>query len=111
MRQLESVLSHLSLPLQYLVVFAATALEASALVGLFVPGEAALLLGGFLAWRAQLSLWMVIAVAVTGAAVGDSIGYEIGRHLGQRIYDSRLGRVVGRERWTRARRFLRRRGA
>ena len=36
---------------------------------------------------------------------------EIGRHLGQRIYDSRLGRVVGRERWTRARRFLRRRGA
>src|SRR5439155_24101418 len=30
---------------------------------------------------------------------------------GQRIYDSRLGRVVGRERWTRARRFLRRRGA
>ena len=105
------MLSDLSVPLQYIVVFAATALEASALVGLVVPGEAALLLAGFLAWRGQLSLWLVMVAAVAGAAVGDSVGYEIGRHLGRRIYESRVGRLIGRDRWDRGRSFLRRHGA
>src|SRR5205823_11892087 len=101
MHRLDSVLSDLSVPLQYIVVFAATALEASAMVGLVVPGEAALLLAGFLAWRGQLSLWLVMVAAVAGAAVGDSVGYEIGRHLGRRIYESRVGRLIGRDRWDR----------
>src|SRR5207244_5643834 len=39
-----------------------------------------------------------------------SIGYEIGRHLGHHIYSSRLGRWVGRERWERARNYLRTKG-
>src|SRR5205823_13606731 len=102
MHRLDSVLSDLSVPLQYIVVFAATALEASALVGLVVPGEAALLLGGFLAWRGQRSLWLVMVAAVAGAAVGDSAGYEIGRQLGRRIRESRGGRLDGSGRWGRA---------
>jgi membrane protein DedA with SNARE-associated domain len=42
--------------------------------------------------------------------VGDSIGYEIGRHLGRHLYTSRIGRWVGRERWDKARDYLRVKG-
>ena len=38
-------------PWGYLLLFLLTALEASAFVGLFVPGETALLLGGFFAYQ------------------------------------------------------------
>jgi membrane protein DedA with SNARE-associated domain len=110
MESLARVIGDLSGPVAYLILFASTALEASALVGLFVPGEAALLLGGFLAYQGRLSLWLVMVVAVLGAVIGDSIGYEIGRHLGGRIHDGRLGRLVGRDRWNRARKSLRRHG-
>jgi membrane protein DedA with SNARE-associated domain len=51
-----------------------------------------------------------MACAVSGAIIGDSIGYEIGRQLGPRLHDGRLGRWIGRERWDRARAYLRAKG-
>lgn len=84
--------------------------EAAAFVGLFLPGEAALLLGGVLASQGRVSLPVMLAVAVVAAIIGDSIGYEIGRRGGPALKRSRLGRVVGAERWTRGEAFLERRG-
>ena len=98
-------------PYAYLLLFAMTAAEASAFVGVFVPGETALLLAGYLASRGQLGLWWAMAAAAAGAVIGDSIGYEIGRHLGPRLKEGRLGRWVGEDRWDRARRSVEEHGA
>lgn len=97
-------------PWAYPVVFVATALEASAFVGLVVPGETILLLAGFLAFQERVALWLLMVVAALGAVVGDSAGYEIGRRFGPRLEDSWGGRKVGRARWERARSQIRRRG-
>ena len=99
-------LADLAAPWGYVVVGVLTLLEASAMVGLVVPGEAALLVGGFLASQGKASVWVMMAVGAVGAVVGDSIGYEIGRHLGPTLRRSRLGRWVGDERWDRAEGYL-----
>ena len=99
------------MPWGYVLLATATALEAAAFLGLFVPGEAVLVVAGVLASRGRLNLPLVMALAALGAVIGDSIGYEIGRHGGDRIKESRLGRAVGRGRWQRARDFVHRHGA
>jgi membrane-associated protein len=97
-------------PWGYVLLFALTALEASAFIGLFVPGETALLLGGFLAYQGKLHLALVIVVTVVGGILGDSAGYEIGRHLGDRMKRTWFGRKIGEERWERARKYVREKG-
>jgi membrane protein DedA with SNARE-associated domain len=97
-------------PWGYVLLFVLTLLEASAFIGLFVPGETALLVAGVLASQGKLSLPVCIAVAVAGAIGGDSVGYEIGRRLGPRLRSSRGGQMVGEERWRRAHTFVRERG-
>ena len=66
----------------YWIVAAAVLLERSVFVGLFIPGDVVLALGGIYAAREQLSLPWVIVVAVLAAIVGESIGYALGRHYG-----------------------------
>ena len=97
-------------PWAYVLVFLLAAAESAAFVGLVVPGETLLLLAGYLSWRGDLDIAVVMACAITGAIVGDSVGYEIGRHLGGHLYGSRVGHWVGRERWDRAREYLRVKG-
>ena len=99
-------LAELASPWGYVIVGVLTLLEASAMIGLVVPGEAALLVGGFLASQGRAELPVMMAVGVVGAIVGDSIGYEIGRHLGPSLRRSRLGLWVGEERWSRAEAYL-----
>jgi membrane protein DedA with SNARE-associated domain/membrane-associated phospholipid phosphatase len=105
-----SALLELASPWAYLVVGALAAAEASAFVGLFIPGEAVMLLGGVLASQGRVDLRSMLVAACIGAVVGDSIGFEIGRRFGPRMEGSRLGRRVGRHRWERARAYVRRRG-
>lgn len=100
----------LASPWGYVIIGVLTLLEASAMIGLVVPGEAALLVGGFLAYSGQADLGVMMAVGAAGAIVGDSIGYEIGRHLGPSLRRSRLGRWVGDARWARAEAYLARHG-
>ncbi|MDE0803513.1 MAG: bifunctional DedA family/phosphatase PAP2 family protein [Acidimicrobiales bacterium] len=97
-------------PWLYVVVALLAAAESAALVGLVVPGEAALLVGGFAASQGRVSLPVLIAAATIAAIVGDSIGYELGRHFGPRVRVTRVGRWVGEERWARAEGFIDRRG-
>jgi undecaprenyl-diphosphatase len=103
-------LSSLAGPSAYFVVAILAALEASAFVGLFVPGELAMVVGGYIAFEGRADLVPMMVAATFGAIVGDSAGYEIGRHLGPSMRRSRLGRKVGDERWERAERYLARRG-
>jgi membrane protein DedA with SNARE-associated domain len=76
-------------------LFLLPALEAPAFLGLVVPGELALLLGGVLAHQDRIPLGAALAVGVAGALAGDTAGYWIGRHWGPRLLTSGLGRRVG----------------
>ena len=75
-------------PLLVLVTAAVLpALEASALVGLIIPGETAVFVAGVTARAGQLPLWAVIAAAAVGAVAGDQVGYYLGRRWGPRMLD------------------------
>jgi membrane-associated protein len=76
-------------------LFVLPALEAPAFLGLVLPGEVALLLGGVLAQQDRIPLGAALAVGTAGALAGDSAGYWIGRRWGPRLLASRLGRRVG----------------
>jgi undecaprenyl-diphosphatase len=91
-------------------VFALPALESSTLIGVVVPGESVVLLGGVLAWYGRVAWPDVIAAAALGAVVGDSIGYWVGLRWGGRILEGRIGRLIGEDRWARARHRLNRKG-
>jgi membrane protein DedA with SNARE-associated domain len=106
MGPLTAWLSGLASPWAYVVVGVLTLLEAAAFVGLVVPGETAVLLGGVLAYQGRVSLSLMIAVAVAGAIIGDSVGYDIGLRIGPAVRASRLGQRVGDARWARADLYL-----
>ncbi|MEA2902527.1 MAG: hypothetical protein QOH36_2414 [Actinomycetota bacterium] len=106
MNALADTLTQLASPWAYVVVAMLAALEASAFVGLVIPGELALVTGGYLAYQGRASLAVMMVVAAVGAVVGDSVGYEIGRHFGERLRRSRLGQKVGTERWRKAESYL-----
>lgn len=92
------------------VVFLAPALEASAFLGVVIPGEIAVLLGGVLAFEHRAPLPAVLAAAVAGAIIGDSVGYVVGRRWGRRLLDGSIGRLVPGQHLDRAERYLAERG-
>jgi membrane protein DedA with SNARE-associated domain len=91
------------------VVFLTPALEASVFLGVVIPGEIAVLLGGVLAFQHRAPLPSVLA-AVAGAIVGDSVGYLVGWRWGRRLLDGSVGHLVARHHLDRAERYLAERG-
>ena len=51
--------------------------------GVPVPEESILLVAGYLAWRGQLHLPLVVAVGIVSAALGDNLGYWFARRYGR----------------------------
>jgi membrane-associated protein len=107
---IEGVLTSVPTWVVYLAVFGLPFLEASVFLGFVVPGETALVLGGVLASQGRLSLTVVITLAILGAISGDAVGYGVGRRFGPGLQSSRLGQIVGDQRWRASEAFLRRRG-
>jgi membrane protein DedA with SNARE-associated domain len=77
-------------------------LEASAFVGLVVPGETVVLLAGAVTAGDGPPAALVVAVVAAGSMVGDSLGYLLGRTVGERLRRSRPGRWIGAARWAAA---------
>jgi membrane-associated protein len=75
-------------------VFVLPALEASTLLGLVVPGETAVLLGGVFAHQGRVPLPAVMAAAVLGAVAGDNAGYVLGARLGPALFSRASDRVA-----------------
>ena len=80
-------------------------------VGVPVPEETVLLVGGYLIWRRQLRLPLVLAIGIVGAVIGDNIGYWLGRQYGRPVID-RYGRwlLLTSERLEPMERFVKRHG-
>lgn len=84
--------------------------ESSLLLGILVPGETALLLGGVLVYRGKIDFIAMAVIGAAAAVIGDTIGYFVGRKWGDRLLRTRLARRIGERRWERARRHLRGKG-
>jgi membrane protein DedA with SNARE-associated domain len=57
-------------------------------MGIPSPGETALVLAAVLASQGQLSIWLVIPIAILSAIVGDNLGYWLGRRLGRDVLEA-----------------------
>lgn len=83
--------------------------ELTALVGVVVPAELALLAAGILTAQHRLSLTVAVAAAVTGALAATATGFLTGRHHGSRLLDRVPNRVLPALTVTRVETVLRRR--
>lgn len=93
----------------YLIVGVLAFAEAAAFIGLVVPGEVAVLLGGVLASQQRVSLPLMLCVTVVAAIAGDSVGYEVGARYGERLLAHRWLRRH-HDKIDRARAYLQQRG-
>lgn len=69
----------------YLIIAVGVLLERSVFIGLIVPGDVILALGGVYASRGKLSLVLVALIGTLAAIAGESIGFYLGRRHGIRV--------------------------
>lgn len=79
--------------------------------GVPMPGETLLIAGALLATQGHFSIYLLMAVAWTGAVLGDNVGFLIGTYGGRRLV-LRFGRyvLITARRLQYAEEFFRRRG-
>jgi membrane-associated protein len=99
---------HLHGPVVYVVVAALLFLEVGIVVGFFIPGEIATILGGVIASQHHANLVVMIVVVSLAASIGNISGYWIGVGLGPRLLE--LKYLKGNAGLIKARQLLARRG-
>jgi undecaprenyl-diphosphatase len=67
----------------YLLVGVLCFLESGAFVGLLIPGETAIVIGGFVAGQGEIDVILLIAIAWFTAVAGDLVSFALGRRLGR----------------------------
>lgn len=98
-------------PMLAYVLVAVLATAESLFLGLVLPGELVLVLGGLLAFHGRVSLTVMLVLAGAGSVGGYLLAYGIGRRYGAALRTSRLGRRIGPARWAAVERALVERGA
>ncbi|MET7809068.1 DedA family protein [Micromonospora chersina] len=86
----------------YLVAATIVAGETAVIFGLLVPGEATLLLVGFLAYAGTLRIIPALLAMTAAAVIGDTLAFRAGRRYGPKLRASGLGARIGPHRWRRA---------
>lgn len=69
--------------LTYLLVGVAAFIETGAFVGLVLPGETVVILGGAVAGQGDTSIVLTIGIVWVAAFAGDSVSFLLGRRLGR----------------------------
>ncbi|WP_149361916.1 DedA family protein [Lolliginicoccus suaedae] len=80
-------------------------IQTTFLVGLLLPGDLSLVLAG-MSVSGPAEWLIVVGGGVVGCVLGASGSYVLGSRWGPGIRRSRLGRVVGEKRWSRAESYL-----
>jgi undecaprenyl-diphosphatase len=104
------VLTAMPPALAYVVVGVLATAE-SLFLGLVLPGELVLVLGGLLAFHGRVSLTVMLILAAAGSVGGYLLAYAIGRRYGPALRTSWLGRRIGPARWAVVDKALVERGA
>ncbi|MBW8059412.1 MAG: phosphatase PAP2 family protein [Solirubrobacterales bacterium] len=95
----------------YLLVGVFAFAETGAFVGLVVPGETVMLIGGAVAGQGAVDVYLLIAVAWFAAWAGDTTSFFVGRRLGRGFVIRHGPRVgVGRERFEQVEDYFSRHG-
>lgn len=95
----------------YLLVPALAFLETGAFVGLVVPGETAVLVGGVVAEQGGVALVPLIGLVWLAAVAGDLVSFLLGRRLGRPFLERHGHRVgIGAAQLERVERFFARFG-
>jgi membrane protein DedA with SNARE-associated domain/membrane-associated phospholipid phosphatase len=95
----------------YLLVGVFAFAEVGAFVGMVVPGETVMLLGGAVAGQGQGSIYLLIAIAWFAAWAGDTTSFFVGRRLGRDFvvrHGPRFG--IGQERFEKVEDYFARHG-
>jgi undecaprenyl-diphosphatase len=95
----------------YLLVGVFAFAETGAFVGLVVPGETVMLLGGAVAGQGAVNIYLLIAIAWFSAWAGDTTSFFVGRRLGREFvlrHGPRFG--VGHERFEKVEAYFDRHG-
>ena len=95
----------------YLLVGVFAFAETGAFVGLVVPGETVMLLGGAVAGQGAISIYLLIAIAWFSAWAGDTTSFFLGRRLGREFVmrnGPRFG--IGHERFEKVEDYFSRHG-
>jgi len=95
----------------YLLVGAFAFAETGAFVGLVVPGETVMLLGGAVAGQGAIDVYLLIGIAWFAAWLGDTTSFLVGRRLGREFvlrHGPRVG--IGHERFERVEDYFSRHG-
>lgn len=80
-------------------------------VGVPLPEETVLALAGYLVWRGDMRLPVVLVVGVVSAVAGDNLGYWVGRRFGRNALPRYARWVLGHpERLSTMADFIARRG-
>lgn len=95
-------------PWVYVVVGALVFIEVGIIVGFFVPGEIASIIGGVIASQHRVSLPLMIVVVAVAATLGNVSGYQLGRLVGPWLLSHRP--LKGRPGVVRTERLIARRG-
>ena len=95
-------------PVVYVVVGGLLFFEVGIVVGFFIPGEVATILGGVIASQHHANVAVMIIVVSLAASVGNISGYGIGRTFGRRLLEVRF--LKGNAGLIRAQKLLARRG-
>jgi membrane protein DedA with SNARE-associated domain/membrane-associated phospholipid phosphatase len=95
----------------YLLVGVFAFVETGAFVGLVVPGETVMLLGGAVAGQGAIDIYLLIAIAWFAAWAGDTTSFFLGRRLGREFvmrHGPRFG--ISHERFERVEDYFSRHG-
>ena len=92
------------------LVFLLPAVEASAFLGVIIPGEIGVILGGVMANQHKLPLSAVLIAGVLGAVLGDTVGYWVGHRWGETLLRKIPNRVLKPQRISEAEQSIRKFG-
>lgn len=81
-------------------------------IGLPVPEETILVLAGYMCWRGELNLFIVLGIGIVSAVGGDNIGYWVGHRFGKTSLERHASWLLGhRDRLAMMQDFVAKRGA
>jgi membrane protein DedA with SNARE-associated domain len=64
-------------------------------IGLPVPEETILILAGYMCWRGELNLFIVLAIGIVSAVGGDNVGYWLGHRWGKATLQRHASWLLG----------------
>ena len=95
-------------PIVYVVVGALVFFELAIVIGFFIPGEIATIIGGVIASQHHANVAAMIVLVVVLATVGNIVGFEVGRLIGPWLFSHRP--LAGRSGVDKAQQLIARRG-